>query len=208
MDENGWTEQRVDVEGLRQGRSDAIEAWFATFSDPIYSFIFYRVGKDRSLAEDIAQETFLTALESIGRYDPSRGEMFPWLTYIARNNIRKARRHARRHVGFDRLWEDVDSSFFAGLQRLNDEALPDAVLERQETAELVRLALSQLAPRYQDLLRAHYFAETTIRTDAPEAPSPGAARVRLHRARLAFKAAFEAVVSVLSTRQTARSIER
>ena len=208
MDEGSWTEQRVDVEGLRQGRPDAVESWFAIFSDPIYSFIFYRVGKDRSLAEDIAQETFLTALESIGRYDPSRGEMFPWLTYIARNRIRKALRHARRHVRFDRLWDDVDSSFFAGLQRLNEEALPDAVLERQETAELVRLALSQLAPRHQDLLRAHYFAETTIWTADPEAPSPGAARVRLHRARLAFKAAFEAVVSALSSRQTARSIER
>lgn len=208
MDESGWTEQRVDVEGLRQGRPDAIEGWFATFSDPIYSFIYYRVGKDRSLAEDIAQETFLTALESIGRYDPSRGEMFPWLTYIARNNIRKARRHARRFVRLDRLGEDLDRSFVAGLRRLNEEALPDVVLERDETAELVRLALSQLAPRYQDLLRAHYFAETTIRTADPEAPSPGAARVRLHRARLAFKAAFEAVVSALSTRQAARSIER
>jgi RNA polymerase sigma-70 factor (ECF subfamily) len=208
MDESGWTEQRVDVEGLRQGRPDAVEGWFASFSDPIYSFIFYRVGKDRPLAEDIAQETFLTALESISRYDPSRGEMFPWLTYIARNNSRKALRHARRHVGVGRLWDDVDSSFFAGLQRLNGAALPDAVLERQETAELVRLALSQLAPRYQDLLRAHYFAEATIPSADPKAPSPGAARVRLHRARLAFKTAFEAAVSALSTRQTARSIER
>jgi len=208
MDESGWTEQRVDIEGLRLGRPDAIETWFETFSDPIYSFIFYRVGKDRSLAEDVAQETFLTDLENIGRYDPSRGEMFPWLTYIARNNIRKALRHARRHVRVGRLWDDVDSSFFAGLQRLNEAALPDAVLERQETAELVRLALSQLAPRYQDLLRAHYFAETAVGTADREAPSPGAARVRLHRARLAFKAAFEAVVSALSTRQTARSFER
>jgi RNA polymerase sigma-70 factor (ECF subfamily) len=208
MDESGWIEQRVDVEGLRLGRPLAIEGWFATFSDPIYSFIFYRVGKERSLAEDITQETFLTALENIRRYDPSPGEMFPWLTYIARNKIRKALRHARRHVRLDRLWDDVDSFFFAGLQRLNEEALPDAVLERRETAEQVRLALSQLAPRYLDLLRAHYFAETTIPSAAPEAPSPVAARVRLHRARLAFKTAFEAVVSALSTRQTARSRER
>lgn len=208
MDESGWTEQRVDVEGLRQGRPDAVESWFAIFSDPIYSFIFYRVGRDRSLAEDVAQETFLTALETIGRYDPSRGEMFPWLTYIARNQIRKALRRARRQVPVDPLWNDVDRTFFAGLQRLNEEALPDAVLERHETADLVRLALSQLAPRYQDLLRAHYFAETAVWTADLEAPSPGAARVRLHRARLAFKAAFEAVVSALSTRQTARSIER
>ena len=54
-----------------------------TYSDPVYGFIFYRVGRDTNPAGDVAQETFITALETIDRFDPRRGEMFPRLTHIA-----------------------------------------------------------------------------------------------------------------------------
>jgi len=42
------------------------------------------------LAEDVTQETFLTALNRIEDFDPDRGAMLPWLPYMARNCARKA----------------------------------------------------------------------------------------------------------------------
>jgi RNA polymerase sigma factor (sigma-70 family) len=82
----------IDFRRLRRRDKEEVDCWFDIFSDPVYGFIFYRVGRDVDLAGDIAQETFVTALEMIDRFDPDRGEMFPWLTHIARNCIRKALR--------------------------------------------------------------------------------------------------------------------
>jgi len=84
------SEPEIDYRRLRLRDNEEVVRWFDTYSDPVYGFIFYRVGRDADLAGDVAQETFVTALETIDRFDPRRGEMFSWLTHIARNCIRKS----------------------------------------------------------------------------------------------------------------------
>jgi len=60
----------------------AIERWFHAYSDTLYTFVYYRLGKDANLSAEIVQETFLKALKRIRHYDPKRGSMFAWLTYL------------------------------------------------------------------------------------------------------------------------------
>jgi RNA polymerase sigma-70 factor (ECF subfamily) len=207
MDETAHPEDGLDIEPLRRRSPDAVAAWFDAFSDAIYTFVFYRVGRDRDLAADVTQDTFVTALRTIGRYDPARGAMFPWLTYIARNAIRKTLRHSRRYQPLDALWVTIDERLVAGLRTLDDTPLPESVVERQETGEIVRMALSQIAPAHQRIIGEHYFRERSIKDMAETVQtSEGAIKVRLHRARLAFKTAFEAVIAALADRRPARRI--
>ena len=125
-------------------------------------------------------------------------EMLPWLTYIARNCIRKALRQRQRHEQGADLWERVDRRLVAAMRDLGEERLPDHHLEQQETVELVRAALSNLSMRYQRLLRGRYFLQRTVREmAAEEGSSEGAVKVALHRARLAFQAAVEAICASL-----------
>jgi DNA-directed RNA polymerase specialized sigma24 family protein len=59
------SEPEIDYPRLRRREKEEVVRWFDAFSDPVYGFIFYRVGRDADLAGDVAQETFVTALQTI-----------------------------------------------------------------------------------------------------------------------------------------------
>jgi RNA polymerase sigma-70 factor (ECF subfamily) len=152
------------------------------------------VGRDADLAGDVAQETFVTALETIDRFDPRRGDMFPWLTHIARNCIRKILRRRGRDSVLPDFWDTVDHKLTGAIAGIGSDIFPEALLARKETAELVRMALTNLPLRYQTALRRRYFEELSLHEIAAlEGINEGAVKVLLHRARLAFRTAFETI---------------
>lgn len=192
------SEPEIDFRRLRRRDKEEVVRWFNSFADPVYGFIFYRVGRDADLAGDVAQETFVTALETIDRFDPSRGEMFPWLTYIARNCIRKLLRRKSRDGVLADFWNTVDHQLTKAKTDLNAGILPEQLLEKKETAELVRMALTNLPVRYQVTLRRRYFEDMSLQEMASyEGSSEGAMKVLLHRARRAFRTAFETISGTL-----------
>jgi RNA polymerase sigma-70 factor (ECF subfamily) len=187
-------EAEIDFRLLRRREKAEVIRWFDRFADPVYGFIFYRVDRDKDLAGEVAQETFAIALEKIDRFDPSRGEMFPWLTHIARNCIRKALRHQRRGKALPNFWETIDRRLSKAVADSSSSVVLEEQLERKETAELVRMALSNLPFRYQTALRRRYFEELSLHEMAAlEGSSEGATKVLLHRARQAFRTAFETI---------------
>jgi len=65
-------------------------AWSASFAataeehlDDVYAYLVY-LTRDRSLAEDLAADTFEKALKAWRRFDASRGSARTWLCQIAR----------------------------------------------------------------------------------------------------------------------------
>ena len=73
---------------LQRGDKNTLERWFNAYSDTLYTFIFYRVGKNHDKAVDIVQETLLTAMRQIERYDPEHSSMFIWLTRLSKSFIK------------------------------------------------------------------------------------------------------------------------
>jgi RNA polymerase sigma-70 factor (ECF subfamily) len=194
----------LDLGGVVQRRPDAVEAWFTTYADPVYTFIYYRVGKDPEIAADVTQDTFTTALDKIAEYQQERGEMLPWLTYVARNCIRKTRRRQARYTMAEDLWERIDQRLISAFSALAEEPLPDEVLLRQETAELVRMALSNLPCRYQRALEQRYYQQQTVKEiAASEGITEGAVKSLLHRARAAFQVAFTTIAETISESHSA-----
>ena len=184
----------IDFRRLRRRDREEVVRWFDAYSDPVYGFIFYRVGRDADLAGDAAQETFVTALETIERFDPRRGEMFPWLTHIARNCIRKVLRRRGRDDALPDFWKTVDQKLARAITGMGSNSFPEELLAQKETAELVRMALTNLPLRYQATLRRRYFEELSLHEIAAlEGINEGAVKVLLHRARLAFRTAFETI---------------
>jgi len=188
----------ADLESLRRRDPRAVERWFLEHSDALHTFVYYRVGRDDALAEDVVQETFLTALGRIEAFDPGRGEMLPWLTYTARNCIRAAlrRRGLRKSVGV--TWDRIDARLARAFVELDSAPLPDEVVERRETAELVQMALANIPERYRRALRNHYCRNRSLEEiAASEGSTPSAVKSLLHRGRLAFRAAFQAIADSL-----------
>lgn len=69
-----------DLQRLLTRDVEAVEKWFRTYSDTLYTFAYYRVGKDAEAAAEVVQETFVQALRKIENYDSQRGSMLVWLT--------------------------------------------------------------------------------------------------------------------------------
>lgn len=152
----------------------------------LYGFISSRVGHHRALAEDLAQETVLAALQ--GTFDPSRGPLKAWLYGIA---LRKISDHQRRK----RLSSDHLSDTARDLaSRMIREPLPEECLEREEIRSVVNQALARLPLSVSTLLIRKYFEGLSVRDLSAEAgASAKAIESQLTRARLALHEEIERV---------------
>ena len=190
MAPRGTAASSLDLDRLRERRPEAIEAWFASYSGLVHSFVRRRVAACPELTDDVTQDTFVAALRQIESFDPQRGAMLPWLTYIARNCARKALRERAHIVG------SVDSSDAPAVglcPQLDQAPLPDELLMRDETLDRVHAALASLSPPHQRVLEHYYILQHPLEKIArDETTTVGAVKSALHRARLAFRTAFEA----------------
>ena len=53
----------------------------------VYGFVFHLVGGNRTVAEDLNQETWLEAVDGIDQCDADRGSFRNWLFGIARRRV-------------------------------------------------------------------------------------------------------------------------
>jgi RNA polymerase sigma-70 factor (ECF subfamily) len=128
-------------------------------------------------AEDAVAETFLAAFGSAGSFDPDRGTVRAWLLGIAVNQVRRRWRSERVLVGaLTRLVRRDRASAV-------DDDHADAVIARMDAASL-RSALALLTPADRLVLVTQAAGDLTPAELAQALDTtPGAAKVRLHRAR-------------------------
>lgn len=127
-------------------------------------------------AEDAVAETFLAAFASASSYDPKRGSVQAWLLGIAVNQVRRRWRADRRVAATLARLRSRDHDVDAG-------DLVDDVIARSD-ATTIRTALDRL-PDSDRLTLVAQAAGDLAPSDLALALgcSPGAAKVRLHRAR-------------------------
>ena len=181
-----WTPDVAKLAALDDQEWMAVER---AYCGRLLSYVARRV-PDRDACEDVVQEVFLTALASLPSWD-GRSDLRGWLVGIAKNKIREARRKRAPLPLADALAES-DAEIDAILAEVAREPLPDHVLERRETAELVGAALSSLPRDYQDALLEKYVeGRTTADIARAAGKSEKAAESMLTRARVAFARVFE-----------------
>src|SRR5512138_481822 len=180
-----------DLRAARAGDREAITRFYEAHVDGLYTFIYYRVGRDTALAEDVVQETFAIALSRRADYDPARGSVGSWLTVLSRNVIRD---HLRAHTRSDQLatrWERIDATLAQTFAAMAERPLPGEVLEREETRDLVHMAIANLPEQYRTALTRKYVDGESLETLAGEfGISVDAVKSLLARARRAFRETF------------------
>ena len=180
-----------DLVAARRGDRDAIARFYEAHVDGLYTFIYYRVGRDTALAEDVVQETFAVALSKQADYDAARGSVGSWLTVLSRNVIRD---HLRAHTRSDQLatqWERIDATLAQTFAAMAERPLPGEVLERAETRDLVHMAVANLPDQYRTALTRKYVDGESVETLAGELGiSVDATKSLLARARRAFRDTF------------------
>lgn len=119
-----------------------VSASFATTAeehlDDVYAYLVY-LTRDRSLAEDLAADTFEKALRTWPRFDASRGSARTWLCQIARTTAldwfraeERRRRREERAAAPDRL----DAGFAEGLSPELEAALRELSAGEREVIAL------------------------------------------------------------------------
>ena len=106
--------------------------------DDVYAYLVY-LTRDRSLAEDLAADTFEKALKLWKRFDPARGSARTWLCRIARTTAldwfraeERRRRREERTAAPDRL----DAGFVEGLSPELEAALRELSAGEREVIAL------------------------------------------------------------------------
>jgi RNA polymerase sigma-70 factor, ECF subfamily len=174
-----------DSTGRERGLQRAVlagdeHAWQVLYDEAfagLYAYVLWRCGGLRDPADEVVQETWLTAVRRLRSFDPSAGSFAAWLRGIAanllRNHFRRERRRARR------------------TQPLGSEPLAVLDGERREQAERVAVALGALPEHYEAVLRAKYLEGQSVAAIADaRAESPKAVESLLTRARQAFREAY------------------
>ena len=189
----------ADLRAARSGDREAIARFYDTHVDGLYTFIYYRVGRDTALAEDVVQETFAIALSRRADYDPARGSISTWLTVLSRNVIRDHLRAHRRSDELATAWDRIDATLAQTFAAMAERPLPGEVLERAETRDLVHMAVAHLPEQYKTALTRKYVDGESLETLARELGiSVDAAKSLLARARRAFRDTFATLSANLS----------
>ena len=178
----------ADLRAAQDGDRAAIARFYDAHVDGLYAFVFYRVGRDATLAEDVVQETFTLALTKASAYDSSRGSLGSWLTVLSRNVIRDHLRAHRRSDELQATWERIDATLAQTFAAMADKPLPGDVLERAETRDLVHMTVAHLPDQYRTVLTRKYVDGESLETLSRELGiSVDATKSLLARARRAFR---------------------
>jgi RNA polymerase sigma-70 factor (ECF subfamily) len=173
---------------LGRGDSAAWEALYDAHAARIWECIARRVGPNAAEVADIVQETMLAAARSAHTFDPERGNLWCWLSGIARRQaaLFYRRCQTRPPPKPDPGEELTNVDWLEG-----NEADPADWLAAGETADLVRQSLAELPADYEILLTGKYFADLSLEQLAAEQNcSLAAVNSRLARARRAFREVF------------------
>jgi RNA polymerase sigma-70 factor, ECF subfamily len=165
------------IQQAQSGDTGAFDTLYRALYAPLFRFVLMRV-KDRELAEDVTQDTFVVFLAQIRTF--SRGAPLPYLHTVARNKIIDHYRKRQPDRDDEALWALADSGptpeesarlgdevgeVFAALRTLSpseSEVVKARYLDALTTAEVAELlgksdeSVRQLLSRGMRSLRAYY----------------------------------------------------
>ncbi len=163
------------LERVRAGETAAFEILVERYQARIIR-LAARVLGDPSQAEDAAQEVFVRFYQSLHRFE-QRSQLF---TYLYRITVNYCLRQRMRRQEF------LDAQQWRVIAAAADG--PEESVTRDETAQVVRSALSSLLPYQRAVLRMQRFEQMSLDEMSTQlGVSVQAVKSRLFRARLALK---------------------
>ena len=189
------TDQEV-VELARKGEEVAYRELLRRYQRPVFSLI-YRMVRDRELAEDLSQETFVKVLNALDRYRPEY-KFSSWVFKIANN---AAIDHLRR--------KELDTLSLEGgpdattperveataLQLGDQTESPLDELEARELGSTIEKAIGNLRPEYRSCIILRHVEGRPYDEIAGILDLPlGTVKTYIHRARAELKECLEGLL--------------
>jgi RNA polymerase sigma-70 factor (ECF subfamily) len=160
--------------------ADAFEVVLERHADAAFALAYRMCGR-RAVAEDVAQEAFLSIWRSGARYDRSRGSVRTWTLGIVHNRaidaLRRSGVQERRRVSDEGVAESIEAP-----ERTDVQAMDNA------TSHQIRGALGELPAEQRRVIELAYFGgfthiEIASMLDAPIGTVKGRMRLGLQKLR-------------------------
>lgn len=166
---------------LRQRDPQAFSYLFETYADKIYR-VAAGIVRDEAEAEGVVQETFLRLFQGLEQFE-GRSKLSTWLYRVAYNLSIDRVRQMRPQVSIDD--DNGDDPFPAPVILADWRRAPEQQLNDAEVAEALDAAIAALDEKYRTVFVLREIEGlSTAQTAEVVGITPGAVKVRLHRARL------------------------
>jgi RNA polymerase sigma-70 factor (ECF subfamily) len=180
----GLTDQDV-VLRARSGQEAAYRELIRRYERPVFALLF-RMVRDRELAEDLAQETFVKALNAIDSYRPE----FKFSSWIFKIGNNAAIDHLRRRE-LDTLSldgsphaETPEAMQATALQIGARQESPLDTVEAKELGSAIEAAIGSLRPEYRSCILLRHVEGRAYEEIAEILNLPlGTVKTYIHRAR-------------------------
>jgi RNA polymerase sigma-70 factor, ECF subfamily len=177
----------------QQGREPAFRELIRRYERPVFSLI-YRMVRDNTVAEDLAQDTFIKVLNHLDKYRPEF-KFSSWLFKIANNvAIDHLRKRQLDTVSMDgsphaMTAAEADASSF----ELADQAeSPLDELASRELGAIIEQAIGSLRPEYRNCIMLRHVEGRSYEEIAATLDLPlGTVKTYIHRARHQLREALE-----------------
>ena len=177
----------------QQGREVAFRELIRRYERPVFSLV-YRMCRDRTMSEDLSQETFIRVLNHIDKYDPAF-KFSSWLFKIANNlAIDHLRRRRVPTISIDGAPDATTASQIEATSfelASHGESALDA-LEAKELGSAIEQAISRLRPEYRACIMLRHVEDRSYEEIAATLDLPlGTVKTYIHRARHELRKALE-----------------
>jgi len=169
----------------RGGRDAAFRELLRRYERPVFSLI-YRMVRDRALAEDLSQDTFVKVLNALDSYRPEF-KFSSWVFKIANNvAIDQLRRRELDTLSLDgspdaRTQDEIEAT---ALQATSRDETPLAELESRELGTYIEQAIGKLRPEYRSCILLRHVEGRSYEEIAETLDLPlGTVKTYIHRAR-------------------------
>ncbi len=140
-------------EAERINEQQQLEHMIESYQNLIYT-ICYKFTNNYFDAEDLTQETFLSAYRNLSRFDGEN--LKAWLCKIAKNKcLDYLKRAEARNV-------PTEDSFFLTLEAGGQTASPEGMCLEKAVREQLKEACCSLSPPYDEVALAYFYEERSI----------------------------------------------
>lgn len=141
------------VVAYAKGNNEAFDALLLRHQSRVFNYINQMV-KDRNLAEDIFQETFVKAITTIrqGRYTDN-GKFSAWITRIARNLVIDYFRQEKAEAAVSSDDENFD---VLNRKELSEDTIEDVMIDTQIKSDIRKLIRHLPKSQRQVLIMRYY----------------------------------------------------
>jgi RNA polymerase sigma-70 factor (ECF subfamily) len=157
-----FLDDQVLIHYYLEGNEQAFEVLLMRHKDKIYRSIYHKI-REREIAEDIFQETFVKIIQTLklGNYN-EEGKFLPWAMRIAQNLvIDYFRKHGRMKLVSERNAKSEDFNIFSIL-KMEDLNIEQSISKTELEKQMIEL-IQHLPESQKEIIEKRIFQDLSFK---------------------------------------------